>query len=402
MEDIIALIDPFSDEAKKLLSEIPSISSLPKDTEEKAINRYIWKKKDDLIPKELLDSNSLLLNIKEEIFTFFFILQALSAQRSPYSSLARFVLSCEHDILYNRLKKLIHDLDEKEVISQLSKKFDVSLIKKDRIENTSVVLPKTDLYKITDSPKVDFPRYAIRWWDLSKLFEKGISLSDYYLSSGYIILTPSMFFNLYSNFILLNAREYISTTAKKMKDVEVHHRIESFSKKLSDEFEEEVSNVVLGDTKAEKFDPTRFPPCIKIILGGLGAGNRNYGITVVLAPFLSYARLCPYPRTNVKISDCTDDLSIVNDEIMPLIEEAAAKCDPPFFADEPQEKMNIYYHLGFGLSNTPRLDDSGRSKWYMCPNCKKIQREIPIICRPDNLCSKIRNPLQYYNAKKNQ
>jgi len=44
LRDILALIDPFSQEAKEILSQTTSISSLPENIQEKALNRYHWKK----------------------------------------------------------------------------------------------------------------------------------------------------------------------------------------------------------------------------------------------------------------------------------------------------------------------------------------------------------------------
>ena len=58
--------------------------------------------------------------------------------------------------------------------------------------------------------------------------------------------------------------------------------------------------------------------------------------------------------------------------------------------------MNILYHLGFGLTQEPRLEDSGKSKWYFPPNCDKIRREAPQLCEPDEFCRNIKNPLSYY------
>jgi DNA primase large subunit len=90
---------------------------------------------------------------------------------------------------------------------------------------------------------------------------------------------------------------------------------------------------------------------------------------------------------------------VLTDEILPLIYEAASRCSPPLFEDQPMEKMNVHYHLGLGLSSQVKLENSGNSSWYFPPNCEKIRRESPGLCRPDETCAQIKNPLTYYFSK---
>jgi DNA primase large subunit len=90
---------------------------------------------------------------------------------------------------------------------------------------------------------------------------------------------------------------------------------------------------------------------------------------------------------------------VIRDEIAPLIFEAAERCNPPLFRDQPQEKASIFYHMGFGMTTEPRLGDSGKSKWYRMPNCTKIQMSAAPLCNPDEFCRKIKNPLTYYFRK---
>ncbi|MDI6884470.1 MAG: DNA primase, partial [Hadesarchaea archaeon] len=96
------------------------------------------------------------------------------------------------------------------------------------------------------------------------------------------------------------------------------------------------------------------------------------------------------------------DISIVRDEIAPPIFEAAERCNPPFFKDQPQEKASIFYHMGFGMTTDPTLVDSGRSKWYRMPNCSKIQISASTLCNPDEFCRNIKNPLTYYFRKRSE
>jgi DNA primase large subunit len=129
---------------------------------------------------------------------------------------------------------------------------------------------------------------------------------------------------------------------------------------------------------------------------GVGAGLRNYAITVLLTSFLSYARVSPSGKMASRMADFISDVSIVRDDIASPIFEAADRCNPPLFKDQPQEKANVYYHLGFGMTTEPRLEDSGKSKWYRTPNCRKVQMSTPPLCDPDELCRTLKNPLTYY------
>ena len=140
-----------------------------------------------------------------------------------------------------------------------------------------------------------------------------------------------------------------------------------------------------GELKAEAF-----PPCIRMALSGVEAGYRNYAVTMLLTSFLSKARL------GDKKELTEEDVEILKREVLPIIYEAAEKCSPPLFEDQPHEKKNIHYHLGFGLSEEIKLEYFGKSRWYMVPNCEKIRREAPKLCSPDEICGKIRNPLSYY------
>jgi DNA primase large subunit len=121
---------------------------------------------------------------------------------------------------------------------------------------------------------------------------------------------------------------------------------------------------------------------------------------MLLTSFLSYARVAPSGRAAKRISDFTDNISIITEEVAPLIMQAAEHCNPPLFSDQPQEKANVFYHMGFGMTTQPRLEDSGNSKWYMVPNCTKIQTSAPQLCQPDELCRSIKNPLTYYFRRK--
>jgi DNA primase large subunit len=80
-----------------------------------------------------------------------------------------------------------------------------------------------------------------------------------------------------------------------------------------------------------------------------------------------------------------------------LIYEAAQRCVPPLFDDQPQEKVNINAKLGFGMHLELKMEHEGETTWYTPMSCEKIKLHLPHLCQPDELCKKIGNPLSYYN-----
>lgn len=141
----------------------------------------------------------------------------------------------------------------------------------------------------------------------------------------------------------------------------------------------------------EKLSSNKFPPCVNASFNGVSAGTRNYAVTVLLTSFLSYARIFPSTKIfdrnfNVKLQE--KEIEVILKEIVPMIFEAGGRCDPPLFKDQPIEKENVFYHLGFGLTSSPNIKDFGRSKWYLPPNCSKIRENAPSLCHPDDFCRK--------------
>jgi DNA primase large subunit len=131
---------------------------------------------------------------------------------------------------------------------------------------------------------------------------------------------------------------------------------------------------------------------VRIALGGVSSGQRNYAITFLLTSFLSYARLIPSTKVFDRESSFTlsqEDVQILLDEVVPEIIDAGNRCDPPFFKEQPLEKLNILYHLGFGMTETPTVADYGKSKWYLPPSCTKIAENAPQLCQPDEFCSQV-------------
>ena len=89
---------------------------------------------------------------------------------------------------------------------------------------------------------------------------------------------------------------------------------------------------------------------MKKALEGIKSGGRNDAIVLFMTPFVSYARLYPDVfRMNItkRVSDQDPNLEITENEVLPLIYEAAQRCVPPLFDDQPQEKVNINAKLRF-------------------------------------------------------
>ncbi|BDZ68540.1 DNA primase [Methanobacterium ferruginis] len=155
-----------------------------------------------------------------------------------------------------------------------------------------------------------------------------------------------------------------------------------------------------GPMKIGPLNPQAFPPCVKKAMEGIKSGGRNDAIVLFMTPFISYARLYPDVfRMNItkRVSDQDPNLEIVENEILPMVYEAADNCVPPLFNDQPQEKVNINAKLGFGMHSSLKLEHEGETTWYTPMSCEKIKLHLPHLCKPDDLCKKIGNPLSYYS-----
>ena len=95
------------------------------------------------------------------------------------------------------------------------------------------------------------------------------------------------------------------------------------------------------------------------------------------------------------------ELKVVDEEILPLIYEAAERCTPPLFEDQPQEKVNINAKLGFGMHSQIELKHEGETIWYTPMSCEKVKLHLPSLCKPDKICKSIGNPLSYYIRRLN-
>ena len=198
------------------------------------------------------------------------------------------------------------------------------------------------------------------------------------------------------------------------KRIEIHPAILELGEELKKMIPEEISKYntfyegsggIYGTVKGGKLIPEAFPPCIQNTIDGVSSGGRNDAIVLLLTSFISYARLYPgiFSRDEtVKVSDIDSDLSITENEILPIIYQAADNCSPPLFDDQPQEKLNIISKLGFGLHDEINLENEGETTWYTPMSCEKIKMHLPQLCKEDSSCEGINNPLSCYGRKKYQ
>ena len=246
-------------------------------------------------------------------------------------------------------------------------------------------------------------KFAVDWRDLKRLIQgRELRFTDLYLVEGLALLSLNDLIELYSQLIALHIEDFITTRFEEFQSQRKTEAVKKLTVETADismhlssvSAKVYKSSVLQG--RAGRIKAGNFPPCIQGIIAGVQTGSRNYAISVLLTSFISYARIAPKKVQDPKISDYVKDPKVLTDELLPIIYEAAARCNPPLFEDQPLEKMNVHYHLGLGLSSQVKLENSGSSSWYFPPNCEKIRRESPELCKPDATCRRIKNPLTYY------
>ncbi|NOZ59536.1 MAG: hypothetical protein GXO66_08205 [Euryarchaeota archaeon] len=261
------------------------------------------------------------------------------------------------------------------------------------LSGAGLEVPEADLRLLT-ALQGESPLYAVPWEELlPALRSRSVSLAEVYLSRGYALLTVKQAISCYAEHIAERCDEFMRSCSTD------DPRLEALADAL--ERASLAAAPALSRRAGKALKEECFPPCIRSTLAGVESGSRNYAITVLLTSFLSYARIAPFNAgENARIADFIKDVRILTEEVLPVIYAAAERCSPPLFEDQPLEKLNINYHLGFGLVEEPRLEDSGRSPWYFVPNCEKIRREAPSLCSPDRHCRDVKNPLVYYTRRR--
>lgn len=432
----ISYINPLSQEGREIIRDYGDLNQLEKEDEyliEEVIHTSNQKISDDtLIPKSYKDlafkriqwaiekknnknynqnEFEFLLNdaiFKQDVVIFHVLCQAIAIQFNTGSREARLFIESQGILIQERLAKLTPATRE-EIIDE-----------------------------ILDEIKTDG---SIKWNSLKDVIAtKKLKLSELLIQDGNIILQQDEFLNNYadeftdrspdrmynilvgdnvkelilSRLIMQKTEEYIARIKKMSARVEMHPEIIKLSEELKEFIPEEISKYnqyyggsggIYGTVQAGKLIPEAFPPCITNTVNGVSSGGRNDAIVLLLTSFASYARL--YPRIfasdeTIKISDVDPDLSITQNEILPLIFDAADNCTPPLFEDQPQEKVNIISKLGFGMHSEIDINHEGETIWYTPMSCEKIKIHLPQLCKPDGSCKGINNPLSCYGRKKFQ
>ena len=394
-----------------LNQKISDDSMIPKSYADLAMKRMQWaiEKKNN---KNYTQSEFEYLNndqlFQQDVVTFHILCQAIANQFNTGSRETRLFIESQGILIQERLSK-IPPMSRAEIIDE-----------------------------VLDEVKTDG---AIKWNSLKDVIaSKKLKLTDLLIDDGDIILqeddflerfsdkfhdrSPDRMYNLLigdsvkeqilSRLIMQKTEEYIKRIKEMSAHVEIHPAILKIAEQLKEFIPEETSKYnqyyagsggIYGSVQAGKLNPDAFPPCIKTTVEGVSSGGRNDAIVLLLTSFASYARL--YPRIfaseeTVKVSDMDPDLTITENEILPLIFDAADNCSPPLFDDQPQEKINIISKLGFGMHETVDINHEGETKWYTPMSCEKIKIHLPHLCHPDKSCKGINNPLSCYGRKKFQ
>lgn len=412
-ENYAAVLNPFSKEGKKLVQEAPSFDSLPERIVNLAVERI--NRTSGSEAKVEFDERE----IKDEVLSFYLMCQAVASVSFPYSNETRTITEATRDTVRYRMYDLFRRGHEDLCLDVIGRSFRFrKLDGEGKTTLGSAEIPQQDIYKLRDLElekdgieTVDdeilpqyIPKYAIRWTDLSPLVEhRRMDLTKQYIVDGWMLITPKRLWSFFANYVGSEIEDYISTLYDRFSGRRTPSEVlKEVGERISDAIPEETRYREITGVERGKLRPEAFPPCVNKVLGGVGSGNRNYGIVVLLTSFLSYARVSPSGKAVNRVADFVDDISVINDDVIPLVFEAAEKCKPPFFKDQPQDKANVYYHMGFGMTTQPRLRDSGKSKWYRPPNCRKMKTEAPSLCKPDEFCSDVKNPLTYYYKKLSQ
>ncbi|ACJ17268.1 eukaryotic-type DNA primase, large subunit [Thermococcus onnurineus NA1] len=380
------MLDPFGSEAKRLVKEefgginellsiIPSYIGI-----EHALERVSWIKSGE-IPEDILELSDI-----QDLLTFYALLGALAF--SPYGIEMELVREANIKIYSERIRRA----------SKIEgTAIPLKIVERDEIPNRDrTILERTHH---TELPPSEREKLRLRYkTGLKKFLELWDgSLKEVYIRKGHAYLTGEQALKLWEEAFEKNFEKAVNLLYEIRDELSTYYLqlYEKLSEIAREYFKERLER--MGSAEAQPLRFELFPPCVKIALGGVPAGLRNYAITVLLTSFLSYARLCPNPpRRDVRVRDCVQDLSVIEKEIFPIIIEAGNRCSPPLFEDQPHEIKNIWYHLGFGLTDKPTLEDSGNSTWYFPPNCSKIRANAPQLCKPDRHCRNIKNPLTYY------
>ncbi|OEC98701.1 MULTISPECIES: DNA primase large subunit PriL [Methanobrevibacter] len=384
---------------------------IPKSYHDLALKRIQWaieKKNNKNFTQaefEFLTNDELYL---QDVVTFHILCQAIAVQFNTGSRETRLFVQSQGTLILERLAKIppmsraeiIDDvLDEVKIDGSIKWKSLKDIVASKRLKLTDLLIDRGDIVLQQD----DFlNRFADRFHDRSPDRMYSILIGD------------SVKEQILSRLVMQKTEEYIKRIKEMSSRIEIHPAIIKIGEELKEFIPDETGKYnqyyagnggIYGSVQAGKLNPDAFPPCIQETVNGVSSGGRNDAIVLLLTSFASYARL--YPRIfaseeNVKVSDMDPDLTITENEILPLIFDAADNCTPPLFEDQPQEKINIISKLGFGMHDRLDINHEGETKWYTPMSCEKIKIHLPNLCHPDKSCKGINNPLSCYGRKKFQ
>ncbi len=400
--DFVALLNPVGSRAREIVKAAPPLSELPEEIAEMAVSR---------VSNPSVDLPSDRRSIERDVLSLHLLCAGVASVSYPYSPEARLVEQSVKTSIRRRMFELFKRGLEGFCLEAVREVIRVEPLSGRRVRGREIAERDYFLLRDRELERIGYrgrevdqrvvmqcvPRFAIRWTDLSSLLKhRRVRLTDLYLLDGWAILSSSELWRLYSELVGAQVEELIEELYNKLSQL---HRVPDVFARVGSRVSQLVpkEKLIPGiKVKRGRLRPEFFPPCIKKCLQGVPEGVRNFAITLLLVSFLSRARICPRGKPEPKVSEFVEDLSVVRDELLPIIYEAAERCNPPLFSDQPEERANIWYVMGFGRTENPTLADSGRSKWYMTPSCEKIRLQAPILCQPDEYCAGIRNPLTYY------
>lgn len=426
----ISFLNPLSPEGKDIVRELGSFEGISQDIPE--LRRVVTRNpSQEIVDDDEIPSNYLELAIKRmewyvkkkhdrefnsrrysflsdqvitryDVISFYLLCQAIGVKFGPNSRETRVMVEAQGDLIQERLGKL--STAESRLI----------------VDQALQMLLKDD---------------TVHWTFFQDLLStRKIRLTDLVLDRGELILDREDFIDRFAPRIkhrnptsmyqlligdelkeLIMVKMIMQETEDYIKQVHEKARIMVEPNPILLELADEVAEVMAesmqlygygsgrgggSPMKAGPLNHLAFPPCVKKALEGIKSGGRNDAIVLFMTPFVSYARLYPDVfRMNIskRVSDQDPQLEITENEVLPLIYEAAQRCVPPLFDDQPQEKVNINAKLGFGMHSNLKMEHEGETTWYTPMSCEKIKLHLPHLCRPDATCKKIGNPLSYYN-----
>ncbi len=383
--------------------ELSDDSFIPHNYVDLAIKRIEWyakKKNDRNFDHKQYDFLFNTEIVKFDVIAFYLLCQAVGVKYGPNSRESRAIVESQGKLIENRLGKLSKN-ERGEIVNNILNTLIISthikwtffedLISTNKLKIHNLILDKGEI--ILD--KEDFLErfsHKIRGRKPEKMYEALI---------GDRIKELVMI-----KMIMQNTENYILKVGEKSeREIEPNPILLELADKISEVLAASVQSYGSGGGyggtfKASALNPKAFPPCVKKVMEGMKSGGRNDAIIMFLTPFISYARLYPSvfsENVTKQISDVDPTLVIVQNEVLPLIFGAAERCIPPLFEDQPQDKINLNAKLGFGMHQILELKNEGETTWYTPMSCEKVKIHLPSLCKPDENCKKIGNPLSYYN-----